>query len=94
MGRYGVPFPCAEVKIIDQCARVKKRNASIATVFYYNAVLDWYFYHADTVLQLHPEWQLNDSFTGKTAGASCNRTRPSLPRWPPVLFSFVFIVSL
>lgn len=40
---YGAPgFPCAESKIISQCAAIKKRNSSIATVFYYNAVLDWY----------------------------------------------------
>jgi hypothetical protein len=37
--KYGADFaPCAEAKIIQQCAAVKARNASIPCIFYYNAV--------------------------------------------------------
>ena len=33
---------CAEDKILAQIAAIKKRRASISTVFYMNSVLDWY----------------------------------------------------
>ena len=41
----GSNAPCAEVKIISQLKAIKDRNSSIATVFYMNSVLSWYFYH-------------------------------------------------
>lgn len=62
---YGATAPCAEQKITAQCEAVKKRDASIATVFYMNSVLSWYFYHMDVDMNAHPAWQLHDSKTGE-----------------------------
>ena len=61
----GKSAPCAEDKIIAQLAAVKKRNSSVATIFYMNSVLSWYFYHMNTVMHAHRAWQLNDSKTGR-----------------------------
>jgi len=73
--KYGAPSaPCAEEKIIQQCAAVKKRNGSIATVFYYNAVLSWYFYHMDVVMHASPQFALNDSFSHKPVLAPGDKT--------------------
>lgn len=65
--KYGpdVHFPCAEEKVVEQCKAIKARDPTIATVFYYNAVISWYFYHMNVVMQATPDYQLKDSYTGK-----------------------------
>jgi hypothetical protein len=52
---------CAEDKILAQIAAIKKRRASISTVFYMNSVLDWYFYRMHYQFLEHPEWWLRCS---------------------------------
>lgn len=49
---------------MEQCKAIKQRDSSIATVFYYNAVLSWYFFSMDTTMQATPAYQLKDSTTG------------------------------
>jgi len=53
----------AEEKILAQLAAVKKRDPTIATIFYMNAVLDWYFYNMHTEYLKHPDWWLRNSST-------------------------------
>lgn len=55
----------AEVKIVEQLKAVKDRDASIATVFYMNSVLDWYFYGMHDEYIQHDEWWLRSSSTGE-----------------------------
>jgi len=69
----GVKFPCAEEKIVEQCKAIKERDPTIATVFYYNAVLSWYFYNMDVVMQSTPAYQLKDSYSGKAVHAPGDR---------------------
>ena len=49
----GETAPCAESKITSQLAAVKARDPGIATVFYMNSVLSWYFYHMDVEMHAH-----------------------------------------
>lgn len=62
---FNTTFPCAEAKIAAQCRAVKQRKPSIATVFYMNSVLDWYFYHMHLRVADTPSFELHDSTTGK-----------------------------
>lgn len=52
---------------------IKERDPTIATVFYYNAVLSWYFYNMDVVMQSTPAYQLKDSYSGKAVHAPGDR---------------------
>ena len=49
----GSTAPCAEPKIVSQLKAIKERNSSIATVFYMNSVLSWYFYHMVRFFSCH-----------------------------------------
>lgn len=64
----------AEVKIVEQLKAVKARDPSIATVFYMNAVLDWYFYGMHDEFIQHEEWWLKDSSTGEPFYTSGDKT--------------------
>jgi len=55
----------AEEKIIEQIRAVKARDPMISTVFYMNAVLDWYFYAMHQEFLQKPEWWLRESQSGK-----------------------------
>jgi hypothetical protein len=64
---------CAEDKIVAQIAAIKKRDPTIATVFYMNSVLDWYFYRMHYQMLAHPSWSLKCSKgpDGQLAAEKC-----------------------
>lgn len=64
----------AEDKIIEQLAAVKARDSSIATVFYMNSVLDWYFYHMHEEYLKHEDWWLRRSDNGEPFYTSGGKT--------------------
>eukprot|EP00927_Polykrikos_kofoidii_P046470 TRINITY_DN40705_c0_g1_i1.p1 TRINITY_DN40705_c0_g1~~TRINITY_DN40705_c0_g1_i1.p1 ORF type:complete len:475 (+),score=90.50 TRINITY_DN40705_c0_g1_i1:61-1425(+) len=64
----------AEEKIVEQLKAVKSRDPNIATVFYMNSVLDWYFYGMHDEYVQHKDWWLRYSSTGKPFYTSGDKT--------------------
>lgn len=79
----------AESKIVAELKRIKKRDSSIYTMFYYNSLRDWTFYDLHQKMLDHPDYWVRDvhgkvcyisgdsGFPNHTQMLSFNFTNPS-----------------